>query len=510
MNRTHSTSENTRNRRRWWAVGGIGLTLILVIALIRAPSAIERNLATAVNDTLTQAGLEDVAVSAEAQHVHLSGRVTAEDAVPHALAAAGTVPGVRSLTHDLAVETPRLADTPEVPETPSPTLAQTSPVTPAIEPITPMVAPELLITRTAAGLTVSGQLANPDVLAPALADLRHSVDVDNQLIANPDVEDAGWLSALEPVLASLPVIEDARLNLADDTLSVVGYVESEHMLANVQQRLAAIDPAVLAVDSSLGIRAPEEVTDTSAPLEEPSLWMEREGDKLVLSGTVADQATVDTILDRLQAEFGTESIDNRLRVSQDVSDAVWLEKLLAWAPGLKKLEAARIGIEQGTLSIAGQASSSEYAREQDALANETFADLLEVKSDIVILEVEPVSQALRLKRDLADIDISGILFASNSADIDPTSIVTLDALAQTLQQYPEFPVIVAGHTDATGDEQWNQYLSQLRANAVRDYLISRNITKNRISAIGYGESRPIATNATRAGRAQNRRIEINY
>ncbi len=68
---------------------------------------------------------------------------------------------------------------------------------------------------------------------------------------------------------------------------------------------------------------------------------------------------------------------------------------------------------------------------------------------------------------------------------------------------------VEGHTDSVGSAKLNQTLSESRANSVRDFLIDKGIGSDRLTAIGYGEDKPIATNKTRTGRTQNRRVEIN-
>jgi outer membrane protein OmpA-like peptidoglycan-associated protein len=77
------------------------------------------------------------------------------------------------------------------------------------------------------------------------------------------------------------------------------------------------------------------------------------------------------------------------------------------------------------------------------------------------------------------------------------------------KEYPRANFTIEGHTDSVGSKATNQKLSERRANAVRDYLIANGIDANRLTAAGYGEDKPIASNATRAGRAENRRVEVN-
>jgi outer membrane protein OmpA-like peptidoglycan-associated protein len=101
-----------------------------------------------------------------------------------------------------------------------------------------------------------------------------------------------------------------------------------------------------------------------------------------------------------------------------------------------------------------------------------------------------------------------VSFASDSSSIAPSLQPTLDKIAGTLQEYPATTITVVGHTDNLGDPHYNMNLSERRASAVADYLVQRGIDSRRITVQPRGESAPIADNATEAGRAQNRRVEM--
>ncbi|MGD9888925.1 MAG: OmpA family protein [Halothiobacillaceae bacterium] len=101
-----------------------------------------------------------------------------------------------------------------------------------------------------------------------------------------------------------------------------------------------------------------------------------------------------------------------------------------------------------------------------------------------------------------------ITFATGSSQIKPDFKYTLDNVAQSLQSYPDTRIQIAGFTDSVGSPSNNQRLSEDRAFRVRDYLANRGIAAQRMNAVGYGQSRPIASNSTAEGRAQNRRVEI--
>ena len=103
---------------------------------------------------------------------------------------------------------------------------------------------------------------------------------------------------------------------------------------------------------------------------------------------------------------------------------------------------------------------------------------------------------------------SGITFPVDSYAIQPQFQQTLNEVAQTLATYNQTYIDVLGHTDSTGSDAYNQTLSVNRAQSVADYLSARGVASARIGVRGFGETQPIATNATEAGRAQNRRVEI--
>ncbi|KQT31273.1 hypothetical protein ASG29_15010 [Sphingomonas sp. Leaf412] len=103
---------------------------------------------------------------------------------------------------------------------------------------------------------------------------------------------------------------------------------------------------------------------------------------------------------------------------------------------------------------------------------------------------------------------SGINFATNSATVEPRFRETLDRVASVLSDYGQTYIDVYGHTDSTGSDDYNQGLSQRRAVSVADYLSTRGVQPARIATRGFGETQPIETNETEAGRSANRRVEI--
>ncbi len=103
-----------------------------------------------------------------------------------------------------------------------------------------------------------------------------------------------------------------------------------------------------------------------------------------------------------------------------------------------------------------------------------------------------------------------VTFQTDSADLNASFFRVLDSVALVAKEFDKTIIESAGHTDSTGSEQYNQQLSERRAGTVAQYLRSRGIAADRLITVGVGEMRPIASNDTAAGRAQNRRVELTF
>jgi outer membrane protein OmpA-like peptidoglycan-associated protein len=105
--------------------------------------------------------------------------------------------------------------------------------------------------------------------------------------------------------------------------------------------------------------------------------------------------------------------------------------------------------------------------------------------------------------------LRGINFDFNKSNIKPEAAPVLDAAADVLKENPGVNVRVAGYTDGIGGEAYNQGLSERRAKSVRDYLVAHGIDASRLTAVGFGKADPVASNDTKDGRAQNRRVTLD-
>ncbi|MBN1278440.1 MAG: OmpA family protein [Chlorobium sp.] len=126
----------------------------------------------------------------------------------------------------------------------------------------------------------------------------------------------------------------------------------------------------------------------------------------------------------------------------------------------------------------------------------------EIDRDVEGASVERVEEGIRVVFD------SGILFSTGSSAITSASRYNIEKLAGILNRYDDTNVVIEGHTDSVGSEESNQILSENRAQTVANLLKTYGVYNNRLSPVGYGETRPVASNETESGRHLNRRVEV--
>ncbi|MBN1542174.1 OmpA family protein [candidate division KSB1 bacterium] len=136
------------------------------------------------------------------------------------------------------------------------------------------------------------------------------------------------------------------------------------------------------------------------------------------------------------------------------------------------------------------------------IGNEMDKRAAEMREDMQGARVERIGEGIKITFD------SGLLFDVNKSDLRPQAKTNLESLAKVLNKYDDTNILVEGDTDSTGTEEYNQKLSERRAQAVTNYLMSLDVAGSRISTVGLGELNPIASNNTEYGRQQNRRVEV--
>lgn len=127
-----------------------------------------------------------------------------------------------------------------------------------------------------------------------------------------------------------------------------------------------------------------------------------------------------------------------------------------------------------------------------------------IETEIPGAEVERIGEGINVTFD----ETSGVYFATNASSINAKSAATLDKLAGIFKEYPDSNILIEGHTDSSGPDDYNMTLSQRRAQSVSDYLAKQGVSAGRFTTRWYGETQPKYDNSTAEGRSKNRRVEL--
>ena len=207
--------------------------------------------------------------------------------------------------------------------------------------------------------------------------------------------------------------------------------------------------------------------------------------------------TAEAEYQRLQAAGATDSLQkarlNRLLTLSEAQRAALAQQ--------QQLSQAEIeALRQRNMLVSAEADSLRIAAEEaEAKLNQALMQL-----QTLVAEITNIRETTR---GLV-VSLSDVLFDVNQATLKAGAEQNIRRISAILNQYPDYQISVEGHTDATGTDAYNQDLSTRRAAAVRQALVAGGVPAERIVSVGYGESQPVATNDTPAGRQQNRRVEV--
>lgn len=238
--------------------------------------------------------------------------------------------------------------------------------------------------------------------------------------------------------------------------------------------------------------------------------------------------------ERAVAEAARRTADERLRDAERAAEQAARDRALVEADRAEadrrraEAEAARLAAERARAEA--QSASEQLARERadaearaqqlareraeaEARAQQAARTAADAERERAELR-EKLQQQLNIILDTREsargliVNMSDVLFDTGSATLKPGAREKLARVAGVLLAHPGLEITIEGHTDSVGGDAYNQDLSERRAQSVRTYLVSQGIPRDTIEAMGFGESRPVVTNATASGRQQNRRVEL--
>ncbi|UWU76649.1 OmpA family protein [Bradyrhizobium huanghuaihaiense] len=229
---------------------------------------------------------------------------------------------------------------------------------------------------------------------------------------------------------------------------------------------------------------------------------------VTLTGYVPDNNVHGAIATSASRKFFGEKVVDNLKASIG-APASFNPAVVAALGALSRLSTGTLVVSDREVKLSGDALYEGAANDIRAGLGKDFPKTWQYKPEITVKPAPGPVDGTVCQQLFSELLGKGkIRFAAKRADIDPDSAGILDHLIETALRCPNANIEVAGHTDADGEDSFNQALSEKRAQAVIDYLVKAGLPASRFSAVGYGATQPVAGNDTDDGKAQNRRIEF--
>lgn len=271
------------------------------------------------------------------------------------------------------------------------------------------------------------------------------------------------------------------------------------LLAGTAMSEEAVDQAILLTKQAPGVRSAEFVGELAAPLAKPvTISAQVENEQVVLRGTIDSQSSLDMLIASARRGFVNDRVRNEVTIDTDVAETLSLGDALIALSEVDNV--AQLKLNGDRLVLMGEVTSLEEKSRIGNIASRRFEG--DFSNQLAI--VAPPCQAT-IRRLLAT---SKINFATDSADIQPSSETLLKQIAEAATECSDSTFEVTGHTDSTGSEKLNLSLAERRAVAVINHLVELGLAPTRLTARGVGSEDPLADNNTKIGRAANRRIEF--
>jgi OmpA-OmpF porin, OOP family len=348
------------------------------------------------------------------------------------------------------------------------------------------------------GGTVPSESARTALIDAVKARFPGRVVTDKLQVASgaPD----GWQQCIIAGLAPLPRLTSGKTLLIDRKLSVTGSTADYGVAQGVPQEVKAAAGQTCDAETKI---------EFTGQLKNNLTWRAIHDDSgaLTLDGDVPDDAARGRLIELAQSLFPGARVLDQMRIVA-APPSSWLEVAQRGLTHLSKLQRGEVSLAGADLTVKGLAANEAVASDvrssvkRDLPAGFTGSDAIDVMS----ADQQAASSCQDLMRDATN---RGILeFDRAKADLTRESTETLKELAEIAKECPAFKIGIEGHTDAEGTDERNQRLSDRRARAVAEFLAREGVKSDRMTAVGYGATRPIADNGTADGRARNRRIEF--
>ena len=318
-----------------------------------------------------------------------------------------------------------------------------------------------------------------------------------------------WSEAAEVAIRAVGELGAGSVTFSDADVSLLATLEtSQAEFDRIVGELEAALPDVFSLKATL-----PEKPKTSAPEGPAEFIATLSADGAVqLRGRLTDETLRDAVSSFAAAHFGAADVYAATRLDPDLPDG-WPVRVLAGLQAMSELNEGQVIVRADTVEVTGVTASTgaraAITRTLSGRLGQGQAFTVEVRYDEALDPQAALPSPLECVTALnAILQKQKIAFAPGSAEIESAARDTMDALADQMRKCPDIVMEIAGHTDSQGRDSSNLALSQARAEAVLLGLQGRRVLVGSLSAVGYGETRPVADNDSPAGRETNRRIEF--
>ncbi|MBM9593351.1 OmpA family protein [Roseitranquillus sediminis] len=321
-----------------------------------------------------------------------------------------------------------------------------------------------------------------------------------------------WGAAVAAGIDALAAIGGGNLTFADADVTLIAREGTDPALFDAEAgALESALPEVFALHASLPADpADEEEADLEGPVR---FVAERGPEGVRMQGPLPDERAREVVEGFAQAHFGSTGTELAARLDADAAPEGWVLRVLAGLDALGHLASGSLTVTPDRLEVSGDTGNEDAEGAITRLLAEQLGEGADFSIDVAYREEldpatgvpTPQECVTRIEAAMAERKIT---FDPGSSQVDAESRPTIDRIAEILRECGPIPLQIAGFTDSQGREEMNRELSQARADAVLDELMSRRVLTSGLTAVGYGEEQPIADNATAEGREANRRIEF--
>jgi OOP family OmpA-OmpF porin len=452
---------------KWWP-GVIPLVVLWALAAWISTAPLESDLAARGNASLRDTVLDKRRIEVSGRDVSFAADAFSEDGRRSALAAVEAVPGVRLVNDETRL------------------IPEAKPFVWSAE-------------RDVARVTLSGSAPLPaskgKLLEAARAGLG-GVEVADQMNlargAPPRFDSAALL-----LLDQVGKLKDGKVAISDTKVSVAG------MARDLGGR-EAIAAALKNLPEGFSVAANE----IKAPPYIFQAYKDPVAVTVTLTGYVPDNNVHAAIASAAARKFFNEKVVDNLKASVGAPSG-FVNAVVPALGALSRLSTGTMVVSDREIKLSGDAFYDAAAAQIRANLAKDFPRGWQVNAEISVKPAAAPVDATVCQQLFSDLLAKEkIRFVSGRATIDPDSAGLLDRLIETALRCPNANIEIAGHTDADGENAFNQALSEKRAQAVADYLVKAGLPASRFTAMGSGSSQPVASDDTDEGKAQNRRIDF--